>query len=341
MSSTVAETPGSRPAEGASPRAERQRMVMFDCLRLMAAYAIVWLHTPRSAELAGSGVLGRFAVPFFAAATVFFVWKGVVDKPRQSLLSYAVSRFLRIYVPFLAWSVIYLAFKAVKGVALPNQPNDFPGIEFLWTGSFYHLWFLPFIFVTSVAVFAVGKLVVGRPAGELLTAMLCVAAGEGVALAHLPERYTGGQLELVWHALPAVFWGVALAIAFQRGAARYLQTTASALVGLMIAMAGIAWTWRYGRDAWAENISGVACILVALAPWSTRLLARLGQMGPKAYGIYLSHLLFIKSAEALLHKFHIATTPAVDIGVFGVAVVGSTVMTWVLGRFRLTRWLVA
>ena len=132
-------------------------------------------------------------MPFFACATVFFVWKGLVDKPGQSLPSYVRSRFIRIYVPFLAWSVIYLLFKAVKGVALPNQPNDFPGLEFLWTGSFYHLWFLPFIFVASIAVFSLGSLVIGKTAAEITAAIRCQAVGEGVGLAAHPpclgDRY--------------------------------------------------------------------------------------------------------------------------------------------------------
>jgi surface polysaccharide O-acyltransferase-like enzyme len=342
MSTSVAEVVDvSNPGAPAPRVSNKPRLEMFDCLRVMAAYAIIWLHTPRSEELAGSGVLGRFAVPFFACATVFFVWKGLVDKPGQSLPSYVRSRFIRIYVPFLAWSVIYLLFKAVKGVALPNQPNDFPGLEFLWTGSFYHLWFLPFIFVASIAVFALGKLVIGKPAAEITAAMLCLAAGEGFALAPIPASLAGGQIELVWHALPAVFWGITLSVAFHRGAARWLQTSATALVGLTVAVACIAWTWRFGRNTLAENVAGLSCVLVALAPWSTRVLARIGQMGPRAYGIYLSHLLFIKSSESVLNKLHVSVTPAVDIGVFAVAVLGSTALTWVLSRFRATRWLVA
>lgn len=112
-------------------------------------------------------------------------------------------------------------------------------------------------------------------------------------------------------------------------------------MGLGIAVICIGWTWRFGRNALAENLAGLSCVLVALAPWSTRLLSRIGQMGPKAYGIYLSHLLFIKSAEAVLNKLHVPATPSLDVGVFALAVVGSTALSWVLARFRATRWLVA
>ena len=40
-------------------------------------------------------------------------------------------------------------------------------------------------------------------------------------------------------------------------------------------------------------------MLVALWPRSTPWMARLAKLGPLAYGIYLSHLLFIKILESL------------------------------------------
>lgn len=331
---------GNVPQPAAPPASTRKqpRRVMFDCLRLLAAVAIVWLHTPRSQELAGTGVVGRFAVPFFVFATIFFIWQGLVDKPGQKLRPYIRSRFVRIYLPFLAWSVVYLAFKAAKSMALPNQPNDFPGIEFLWSGSFYHLWFLPFIFVVSLVVFALGKQIVERPTVEVATAILCLAAGEGVALAPSP---LGGQFELAWNALPAVFWGITLAVAYHRGGAQWMQSRAATVLGLFVALCSIVWLCYQGRNSLAENLAGAGCTLVALAPESMAWLQRVGALGPLAYGIYLSHLLFIKSAEAVLNKLGIAATPLVDVGVFLLAVVGSTALAWALSRWKLTRWLVA
>src|SRR5215471_17145409 len=100
------------------------RLAWFDFARLMAAYAIVWLHTPRSVELTPWSVLGRFAVPFFAAGSVFFVIEGLRRQSRRNGWDYAANRFRRIYVPFLGWSGIYLVLKTIKSVTLPDQPND-------------------------------------------------------------------------------------------------------------------------------------------------------------------------------------------------------------------------
>jgi surface polysaccharide O-acyltransferase-like enzyme len=343
MSTATAPGPAGETNLGNTPRAARLpgRRTMFDVTRLLAAYAIVWLHTPRSTELMGSNVLGRFAVPFFVVATVFFVWQGLVDKPGRSFRGYAMSRFERIYLPFLAWSGIYLAFKGVKNAALPEQPNDFPGLEFLWTGSFYHLWFMPFILTVSLGVFLLGRLIVARPVLEVAMGFACLILGEVVALWPLPETFAGPNLALIYAALPAVFWGIALSVVVHRGPARLLETTEAGVLGLIMMAASLAWLWQFGRGNMVENVAGLACTVVALAPWNNRVLAFVGRFGPLAYGIYLAHLLFIKSAEAILTKLGASSSWPIDVMVFLVAAIGSTALAWLLSQSRYTRWLAA
>ena len=110
-----AELPASAPV--------RQRLELFDFARLVAIYSIVWLHTLRSPQLVSWTVLGRFAVPFFAAGAAFFVLEGLRRQPQRSIGEYAWGRVRRIYLPFLAWSGIYLVFKIVKSALLPDQPD--------------------------------------------------------------------------------------------------------------------------------------------------------------------------------------------------------------------------
>ena len=149
-----------------------------DILRLVAAYAIVWLHAPTGLDFARWTALGRFAVPFFTAAAVLLTWEGLVRQPRRSPAAYVRSRVSRIYVPFLAWSGIYLAFKGAKALLLPGAPNDFPGLEVFWLGSFFHLWFMPFILITTLAVFFAGRTIIGHPGARMpLWSCACWPAG--------------------------------------------------------------------------------------------------------------------------------------------------------------------
>src|SRR5262245_42133733 len=101
---------------------EKSRLAWLDFSRLFAAYSIVWLHALRSPQLGSWTILGRFAVPFFTASAVFFVIDGLRRHPDRTLREYTVNRFLRIYFPFLAWSLIYLVFKATKKIVLPDEP---------------------------------------------------------------------------------------------------------------------------------------------------------------------------------------------------------------------------
>ena len=63
------------PLNSGSVARPRGRHTMLDVCRLLAAYAIVWLHTPRPEAWTDLGLLGRFAVPFFTAAATFFAWQ--------------------------------------------------------------------------------------------------------------------------------------------------------------------------------------------------------------------------------------------------------------------------
>ena len=74
----VAAAPSAAPA--------RIRLPVLDAMRLVAAAAIVWLHTVSAAPLAPSvDPLTRFAVPFFTASAVFLLMENVRREPRRRL----------------------------------------------------------------------------------------------------------------------------------------------------------------------------------------------------------------------------------------------------------------
>jgi surface polysaccharide O-acyltransferase-like enzyme len=322
--------------------APRARHTMLDVCRLLAALAIVWLHTPRPAAWADLGLLGRFAVPFFTAAATFFAWQAGSRANPRTVAQYASSRLVRIYVPFLAWSGIYLAFKGAKSLLLPGEPNDFPGIDLLWLGSFYHLWFMPFVLLVTLAVFCLGRIAAHHRGREM--AMLVLALVGGWQLALLPaERSTSGVgfAQLAIDALPSACWALALAIAYQSGARRWLGDRRIG-IGCLAATLGLTvLLCTLGRNSAVENLSGMALLVFTLGDWSSPLLERVARLGPLAYGIYLSHLLFIKTLEAVQAKLHQPLSMAAALTIFILAAAGSTLLAWLLSRWRVTRWLTA
>ncbi len=96
-----------------------------DTARCLAVLAIIWVHTPRSAALQPTIIGGRFAVPFFVATTVLLTIRALWNQPELSLTAYAQKRARRLLLPFVAWTVIYLALKLCKRIAIPDAPANF------------------------------------------------------------------------------------------------------------------------------------------------------------------------------------------------------------------------
>jgi surface polysaccharide O-acyltransferase-like enzyme len=322
--------------------APRARHTMLDVCRLLAAYAIVWLHTPRPNGWADLGLLGRFAVPFFTAAATFFAWQAGSRPGERTAGSYARSRLTRIYVPFLAWSGIYLAFKGGKALLLPGEPNDFPGVDLLWLGSFYHLWFMPFVLLVTLSAFCLARACARGRARELAAIVVALIAGVQLSLLPADRSAPGvgfGQLAL--DALPSACWAVALAITYSHGGRMWLGSRRVGIACLLAAVALTMLLCTLGRNSAVENLSGTALLVFTLGDWTSPTLQRIARLGPLAYGIYLSHLLFIKTLEAVQAKLHAPVSLATALAIFVLAAAGSTLLAWLLSRWRATRWLTA
>jgi surface polysaccharide O-acyltransferase-like enzyme len=338
-------SPTAAPRNASASAAEpTPRWPLLEVGRWVAIYTIVWLHTVRSEALAPTTALTRFAVPFFVAACVFLVFQGVRRRPQRTFLEYGRQRFVRIYLPFLAWSAVYLGFKALKSASMPEQANRYPtGLDLLWAGGFYHLWFLPFILVVSLSAFAIAKAVQARGRLRWPVAIASFAAGVAIGLpriaAALPPNHP--PLDYMLDALPAAFWGVAVALTYD-GDLRPLWRGLSRFgLDLLAFSACIGWLWMFSRSTLVENLAGVLVLLMALRPTNAPLLLRLGQLPSLAYGIYFCHLLPIKICESLAARRGLSLSWTLDLATFVVSAAAATLLAWMLYRLRWTRWLVA
>src|SRR5262249_35109369 len=153
-------------------------------------------------------------------------------QPQRGFAKYALGRFQRIYVPFLAWSAIYLAFKAVKSTLLPDQPNDFPGVSGLWRGTCLPLWVIPFGLVTSLVAFAVARAIICGPNWQWFACCLAILGGLGLSLIAPPQWVANdpGFGLLIWQTLPAVCWGWALAIVYPLGLSKVVARPAVSML---------------------------------------------------------------------------------------------------------------
>ena len=309
-----------------------------DIARLAGALAIIWIH----AAAHSSSLLSRFAVPFFTCVGIMLV----VEKARRQSLAawprWALGRAARLYLPFLAWSAVYLAFKVVKKGLAPEQANDFGGWEMLVWGGAYHLWFLPFMLVASVTTFPLGAVAGGHWLARAALAAAVGAAAVCMACWPCPAWWPAGDsARCVWDALPSAAVGCCWGLLARP--ARTASSPSRLGLGLGIALFVVSMTAlaATGRSTWLETAAGLGLGMAAVA-WPPmkfpRLLVTLGQL---AYGIYCSHLLFIKIGESAASKLHVPATISLDIALFLMAAIASSACAWWLARWRATRWLVA
>lgn len=315
---------------------------MANPLKVLAAYGIVWIHVPQSAAAVKTIAMMRFAVPFFVAISVFFVLYANLTKPPRSLAGYLGTRARRIYVPFLAWSGIYLCFKWVKLFVTPDQPNDFPGWEVWFVGSAYHLWFLPFIFVVSVLYFFVAQTIRQRPEAIFPASVCLLAAGGLMAYVadHSAQLPLLDGLRYMLQALPAALWSGCLTLLYCRGNWRQLIDPTTTCIALAIFLACLSVSLSDDRKIWAECTSGIALLVVACGSSVPRGVRHLEPLAQFAYGIYLSHLLVIKVLEVGYKKLNCTSSWELDVATFMITACASTLLTFLLHRSRYSRWLV-
>lgn len=144
---------------------ERKKYYALDIAKFISAFLVVCIHTGplldvnREANFVLVQILARLAVPFFFVASGFLFFQKI-DFKRESndyenlhALRHYVGRLLKIYV---LWSLLYLPFTyllwhGAGGISVHNFLLYIR--DFFFTGSYYHLWFLPALMLAVPIVY--------------------------------------------------------------------------------------------------------------------------------------------------------------------------------------------
>src|SRR3954469_19111484 len=112
----VAQRPDvSRELSVPMPLLRAPRNLMLDAARGLGSLGVIWVHTIiDSPDLAKTAAFARYGTAFFAVTAIFFLLHGISSKPDESFVKYATQRFRRLYIPFLAWSLIYLLLRSIN-----------------------------------------------------------------------------------------------------------------------------------------------------------------------------------------------------------------------------------
>lgn len=320
------------------------RAAGIDAVRFLASTSVVWVHGVSSELFESSRAIGRIAVPFFCLVAGWVLVAGLRRRTADQWGVFLGGRLKRLYVPFLAWTVVYSVAYAGASLVVSPQPWKIISLSDLWSGTIGPLWFLPFLLASSIVLFPVIVLTLGsRTRERIACAVLAVA---GLILAFQPPladlgKVLGTELvvALAWHRFPCFLWGVALGLLI-RTPLGSIRPTTRFLVPAVLAVAGsIAYVWVAGRHSAVEGLGGIGLLVLALVaiPMTSGALSVAQSLGALSFGIYLSHGIFIMLGRKFASNAGVLGTWQADIGVFLFALLGAVILTRSIHRWSWTR----
>lgn len=322
---------------------QKTRNEAIDQGRFFAAAGVVWIHSMRSESMSTWGELGRFAVPFFISLAILMTWQSLQRSPETRFTDYFVQRLRRLYLPMLVWSLVYIAFKLAKSIMQPHLPNDFPGWSFLWGETAYHLWFIPFLTLVVMLLFAARAVshYSERTKAWLASGLLSLAAVMSlVPEIQVPPSIAGVQW--MWRAAPAALCAFALFALFDSRPSACVIAPRLCRVAGMVGVAALFLAVLQPGSVILETIAGLMFLIVVMNEefhWKNS--TTLSMLGRISMGIYFCHLLFVKCAEIVLDRIIQDPVAWKDGVVFAVSLIGAACLSYALYRFQPTRWLVS
>ncbi|MGC4033756.1 MAG: acyltransferase [Tepidisphaeraceae bacterium] len=329
-------------AKPAAPAATgRDRLALLDTVRLAAAAGIVWVHAAQSDLGQLIWPVGMFGVPFYTFVAVLFMTRTLTKPNGKTLREYAGGRLGRVYLPFLFWSAVYLAMGEAKSI-LGHDGLFLPDPTILYAGGHEHLWFLPYLLVVTLfgATLVRGLKIIPGLRWPVVAALLF--AGAYFAALNQPQWIDRRGFDvdfwrLSFRALPTVCWSIALALATAFDGKMPRASGRVALMGVLLVLGVMATQAWIDQQKILRTFAGLGCLAIALYPLANTAIARLGSLGRFTYGIYLSHLLFIRFIDDILLR-HAKPTLLTDVAVFGVSFAGAITLSILLSKSKYTRW---
>lgn len=138
---------------------KRNRLTGIDLMRGVAVFGVVILHADGGIQSVPPGWsilrdFSSFAVPFFLATAFYFAVSKLYRSEQPYLFK---TRAIRLLIPYLVWTFIYIAYKALK-YWIASKPDKVLEIyhdplSLLFFGrAAFHLYFLPLLITGSLLI---------------------------------------------------------------------------------------------------------------------------------------------------------------------------------------------
>ncbi len=269
---------------------ESVRLANLDRLRVLAVFDIVAFHAPDS-----SGY-GLFAIglPLFLLLALTL---GGRRRQPEPVSRYLRHRGRRLLLPWAAWSGVYAVYLVYRAWRLNIDPATMFDWSMLLGGTYYHLWFLPCLFVLGLIT-----LKINRATRRFAPWRVAAGAGVvGVAMVAVVTMLSGQQVSMLtrnWlFALPSVaiglMFGRLLACHAVMWGRNYFRWTAVALIPLTLLA-----VWFIPITPLTRYDLAIVAMLAAIG-WPGRGDALTARLQPLILGIYLVHPIVLEGLYSL------------------------------------------
>ena len=310
-------------------------------MRFLAIAGIVWRH----AAEASSPAVGFFGVPYFLIVSLLLLGRSVGGRPDEPMLPLMRRRVVRLYVPFVIWSIVYECMRRAKAICHREFETNLLSWWYPLGGSYRHMWFLPFLLITMLIAIPLLKWSARRTGRGRMIAAIAIAIAAVLVARPLPNVLIQGLdqhnafLLSFYQAIPPALVGLALAalLGIPRRAMQWNNTVG--LIGVAAIVATTAGQWRLDEPTLLlSTVGGIGGLLLAGAPMAN--IAPLAWLGRLSFGIYLSHVVFLRIVVQFAHGRGIEPSLTLDCTAFAFALIASTLLTFLLKKTRWTSWLI-
>ncbi len=326
------------------------RLGLLDLSRLIAAAGIVWVHV--TATETGESLypnlypIGTFGVPFYLFIAILFMARTVTRDPSISLGKYILSRLTRVYIPFLAWTAVYCFLAELKYYAQERQFVAIP-LSVLYAGGHMHLWFLSYLlFVSIIGAMLVRGLSKHRHIRHLVAAVFllvgiaCCFWSEPSWISHRPHEYGDQEFwQFAFRSLPTTFWALTLALVVAMDGKLPRTNLRLAVGGIVLWICAMLTMDFLDPNKFLRAMAGFGLVLFALWPVRVAILEKIGSLGKYSYGVYLSHVIFIRIFILWMQRYDYQPTPAFLMMEFAIVFACSLGLSILLSQSKYTRWL--
>ncbi|HVT82637.1 MAG TPA: acyltransferase [Phycisphaerae bacterium] len=331
-----------------SQASDTPRFVLVDSYRFICAAWVMWIHLPQSTVMIATTNVARFRLAFFVLVAVFFQLYQLARRPAWEFTSYSYGRVRRLYLPFLAWGLLYYF---AGGIHRMITERPWPSLtpEFFLYGSSIHLWFIPYILAVGLVTYPLSRFVLRQR--HRAAVVMGVSAFAGLAgcvaapiiIAHaLPTTPWTDPIYREVELLPCIPLGIACYFLFAQ-----LRSITEKKKQLLYRIAAMAVAIGFVVDAWfyhgapVQNPVALCMVILTLQPAKWRIWSTLGRWGKYSFGMYAVHLFFVGGMHILREMvFHFSPVWWYDLLSFAVCVPASLLATIALSRFSATRWMV-